>query len=107
MDSSQYNKYKKYIVAPKELREVKLLYHALDALHASGASVVYSVDDLEVQMYASYPNMREPEREAIDHLLNQLRKVEVKDEILWNLLSQNETRQLARDMALCAFYVSL
>lgn len=57
-------------------------------------------------LHASYPNMRQPERHAYEDLLTQLRQVEVRDEILQELLGTLASRSLARELALAAFEVS-
>lgn len=104
--SANYTKYSKYVSAPQELKEVKLLYHALEALHHKYPDSDKSVDELETQVYASYPNMRTVEREAVSDLCAQLRQVEVRPELLQELLSESVVRASARDIALCAFDVS-
>lgn len=106
MDTEKYNKYHKYVKAPAELREIKLLYHALDELHRKYPDSSKTIDELEAQVYASYPQMRAVEKEAIADLLNQLRKVEVRDEILRELLSVSAQRAQAREIALIAFDTS-
>lgn len=106
MVATNYKKYSKYVTAPKELREVALLHHALSALHDRYKDSDKTVDELEVQVYASYPNMRQVERDAVQDLIVQLRAVEVRPEILNGLLAEVATRHASRQLALTAFEVS-
>jgi replicative DNA helicase len=57
-------------------------------------------------VYASYPQMKQPEREAYSSLFAQLRSVEVRDEVLQDILKAVATRAQAREIALAAFEVS-
>lgn len=91
---------------PKELKELALLHHALHSLHKKYPDGVKTIDELEAQVYTSYPQMRSVEKDAIATLIHQLRQVEIRPEILEELLRAVQTRAMARNLAMAAFEVS-
>src|SRR5688572_22874113 len=95
LSSANYVKYSRFVAVPKELREVRTLHHCLESLHKQYPDTDKTIDELEAMVYASYPNMRQPEREAYAGLFVQLREVEVRDEILQSILSECATRAKA------------
>ena len=103
---SIYIKYKKYIIISKDLKEVKLLYHTLDLLHSRYPGTDKSIDDLEAMVWASYPNIRQPEREAVSDLLERVRSSEISETVFQELLSSIQLRSQSRDLALLALEVS-
>lgn len=103
---SAFQRYQRYVKIPKEFKETTSLWHSLQALHKTYPDTDKSVDELEAMLYSSYPNLRQPEREAFANLFTQLRSLEVRPEILSELLSEVSRRGLAREVAMAAFEVS-
>jgi hypothetical protein len=106
LSSDKYKKFSRFVDVPKELREVKVLHHCLRALHEKFPDKDHSIDELEVILHSSYPNMKTVEKEAYSLLLEELRKVEVKDEVLQDVLRDVAARSRAREIALASFEVS-
>lgn len=101
-----YKKYSRFVRIPKEYREVAQIWYALQSLHSKYPEVVHSVDDLEAMVVASYPQQKPVEREAFVALFKQLRSLEVKDEVLRELLGSVAERARAREIAIAAYEAS-
>lgn len=101
-----YIKYYKYIAVSKDLKEVKLLYHTLELLHSRYPGTDKSLDDLEAMVWASYPQLRQPEREAVSDLLERVSNTQISEAVFQELLSSIQLRTQSRDLALIALEVS-
>ena len=85
---------------------MKQLYHTLALLHEKYPNTDKSLDELEAMLLASYPNMKQAELEAILSLTEQLRSVEIRDDVLLELVKSHQTRAEARLLAVKAFEVA-
>ena len=101
-----YQKYIRYINISKDFKELKILYHSLDLLHKKFPNTDKTTDDLAAMVWASYPQMREVEREAITELLDRVRGTESNPEILNSVLETIRKRAVARDMAIKSLQVA-
>lgn len=103
---NNYIKYYKYININKEQRELSILYQTLRLLQERYPNTDKTVDELEALVWASYPNMRLPEKEAIHALLETIKTVEVRDEIALDMVTSVQRRAKARELAMLAMDVS-
>ena len=101
-----YKQYSRYIRISPELRELKLLYHTLALLHEKYPDVDKSIDDLEAMVSMAYPNMRQPEKDAIHELLQNTRQLEVSEELVHDLVRKVQERANAATLALKALDVA-
>ena len=101
-----YIKYIKYINIDKAFKEVKILYHSLRLLQEKFPDTDKTVEDLAAMVWASYPQMKEPEREAISNLLGAVSQVVATPDVLNSVLETIRKRSLARDMAIESLEVS-
>src|SRR3990167_8680565 len=106
LKESSFKEYYRYVNIPASLREVKMLYHTLEALHTKYPGTDKTVADLEVMVHMCYPQMREPEKEAIHALCTRLGNVEVQDELLLDLVKGLQTRSTAEALAIKALEVA-
>lgn len=103
---NNYKKYYKYISINKEYKELKILYHSLELLHKKFPETDKTVADLSTMVWASYPNMKGPEREAIEELLFCVSETMASNDVLDEVLETARKRGLARDLAIKALEVS-
>lgn len=101
-----YNKYNRYIYIDKAFKELKILYHSLGLLHSKFPDTDKTVEDLAAMVFASYPNMKEVEREAITDLLEKVSEVVASPDVLNSILETIRKRSVARDMALKSLEVA-
>lgn len=101
-----YIKYNRYIYIDKAFKELKILYHSLGLLHSKFPDTDKTVDDLAVMVFASYPNMKEVERDAITDLLAKVSQVVATEDVLNSVLETVRKRSVARDMALKSLEVA-
>ena len=101
-----YVKYSRYIVVSKEMKELKILYHSLKLLQDKFPDTDKTTDDLAAMVWASYPQMKEVEREAISDLLLKVSQVVASPDVLNSVLESVRKRSVARDMALKSLEVA-
>jgi hypothetical protein len=106
LKEASFKEYYRFVNIPASLREVKILYHSLEALHTKYPGTDKTVADLEVMVHMCYPQMREPEKEAINALCRQVKSIEVSDVILLDLVRQVQMRSEAQQLAIKALEVS-
>lgn len=99
---NNYILYNRYIDISKDLKEVYILYNTLKELHTRLPTVDKTVDELEASVFAFYPAMAKSERATIGDLCQQLRSLEVSDDVAKSLLQSIVQRATARDLALAA-----
>lgn len=98
--------YCKYVKISPELREIKTLFYALERLHEKFPGTDKTVEDLEIMVQTSYPNMRQIEKEALHELLTRTSTISVSEEVVDNLLRQVQIRASAHELALGALEVA-
>ncbi len=103
---SNYIKYIRYISINSSYKELKILYHSLKILQDKFPDTDKTVDDLAAMVWASYPQMKEIEREAITDLLDQVNRCSAAPEVLNAVLETIRRRALARDMAIKSLEVA-
>ena len=101
-----YIKYIRYINIDKAFKELKILYHSLQLLQEKFPDTDKTTDDLAAMVWASYPQMKEPEREAISDLLTAVSQTVASNDVLNSILETVRKRSVARDMAIKALEVS-
>lgn len=102
----KYSKYSTYVTIPEEMRELVKIWHSLQLLHKKYPESDKTLAELWTMILCCYPQLREIEKDAISNLFLQLEKVEVRDDLLQQLLSGNRNRSRARQLAMLAFDVS-
>lgn len=106
LNYEKFNKYSNYVVIPSEMKELTKVWHSLQSLHKKYPDTDKSLTELWTAVLTSYPQLRQVEKDSIADLFTQLEKVEVRDEVLHDLLAGIAKRQQARSLALAAFEVS-
>jgi hypothetical protein len=106
LKEAAYKEYYRYVTIPSSLRETKLLFHALEALHTKYPGTDKTVADLEVMVHMCYPQMREPEKEAIHALCEKAQVLEVQESMVLDLVKGMQTRSAAILLAIKALGVS-
>lgn len=106
LKEAAYKEYYRYIKIPPSLREVKLLYHSLELLHTKYPGQNKTVADLEIMVSMAYPQMREPEKEAIHALCSVIESSEVSDALLVDMVKQVQIRAEAHTLAIQSLEVA-
>lgn len=106
LNYSIYLRYIRYINISKSYKELTILYHSLRLLQEKFPDTDKTVDDLAAMVWSSYPQMKEPEREAISELLQKVREIVASPDVLNAVLESVRKRSVARDMAIKALEVS-
>ena len=101
-----YIKYIRYINISKDFKELKILYHSLKLLQDKFPNTDKTVDDLAAMVWASYPQMKEVEREALNDLLERVNRTVADPAVLNSILETVRKRAVARDMAIKSLEVS-
>ena len=99
-------KYSNYVSIPDEMRELSKIWHSLQALHKKYPESDKTLEELWTMVLTCYPNLREIERDGFADLFTQLESVEVRDEIIAELVSGLVTRTKSRELALVSFEAS-
>lgn len=102
----RFQKYSMYVSIPEDMRELVKVWHSLQLLHKKYPDSDKTLSELWTMVLTCYPQLRDVEKDAIADLFLQLEKVEVRDEVLQDLLSGLSKRSKAREIALAAFEVS-
>lgn len=103
---SSYKEYSRYVKIPAAMKEIKMLYHTLDALHTQHPDVDKTPDELSSMVFISYPSMREPERKLILDLIERLSSINVSEDVLQDLVDSIRVRAETHTLALKALEVS-
>lgn len=103
---NKYMKYSNYVSIPEEMRELVKIWHSLQVLHKKYPDTDKTLSELWTTVLTCYPNLRDIERSAISTLFQQLDKVEVRDDVLQDLLVGLHQRSNARKIAITALEVS-
>ena len=99
-------KYYKYISINKELKELYILFNTIKYLHNKYPESDKTVDDLEAGVFIAYPAMSSSEKLIIGDICDELRSLEVRDDLIQDLLTSLQKRGAARDLALGALNYS-
>lgn len=85
---------------------MQVLHKKAGASHEAGADGTASIADLAVVVDTCYPNLRQVEKESISDLLVSINKLEVKPELISELLSGLSQRAFSRSLAIAALEAS-
>jgi len=96
---NNYIKYNKYININSELKELEKVFRSLRVLHERYPGTDKTLDELEAMVWASYPHMRLPEKEAISDLLGRIEEIEVRDAVVLDLVTSIQRRSDATALA--------
>ena len=102
LNYNNYNKYINYIQLNKDYKELVIVYNALKALHESVPNVDKTIDELEAYVAVSYPNMKVVQSEAIGIIFESLRKQEISEGVLEQLVDEIQQREVSSRIAIAS-----
>ena len=102
----QYIKYYKVLNIDKEYKELVNIYRIIDKLHNKFTLDSYSIDDLELFFFDSYPLLKSSDKEVYASIFESIRSTETSEVIVQRSLEESLRRSLASKLADAAFQVS-
>lgn len=106
-NKDNYNKYYNLIKINKDYKELYNIFNIIPKLFDKFKEIEqFSVDDLQLFFYDSYPLLKDSEKETHASIFDQIRSCDTTEEIVRESLQESLRRKLASELADAAFQIS-